>query len=311
MRKLLFSLTLVAGSFAANAQQDPQFSNFMYDRLSINPGFAGIDNKVCGTLFYRNQWMGFGNQPQTALINVHAPVKVAYGGVGLTFYSDKLGFQKNTTARLAYSFHLPLAGGKMKLGIGASVGYMGVGYNAQWIAVDGTANDNAIPGQTSSAGTIDFGFGAYLKGKDFYVGLSSTHLSEGELQTLSFKNKRHYYVLAGWDKQLNATFAVLPALRIESDATATQVDASVRGMWKDMVWLGLGYRVKEAVYPMLGVQLDAWKAKQGKFRFGTSYDINTNELKNYSNNGLEFFVNFCFNIEPVFKPEKYKTVRFL
>lgn len=311
MRKLLFSLTLVAGSFAANAQQDPQFSNFMYDRLSINPGFAGIDNKVCGTAFYRNQWMGFGNQPQTFLLNVHAPVKVAFGGVGLTFYSDKLGFQKNTTARLSYSFHLPLAGGKMKLGIGASFGYMGVGYSANWIAVDGTANDNAIPGATSSAGTMDFGFGAYLKGKDFYVGLSSTHLTESDLKTLSFKNKRHYYIMGGWDKQLNADFAVLPALRIESDATATQVDVSARCMWKDMVWLGAGYRVKEAIYPMLGVQLDAWKEKQGKFRFGTSYDINTNELKNYSNNGLEFFVNFCFSIEPVYKPEKYKTVRFL
>lgn len=311
MRKLLFSLTLVAGSFAANAQQDPQFSNFMYDRLSINPGFAGIDNKVCATAFYRNQWMGFGNQPQTFLLNVHAPVKVAYGGFGVTFYSDKLGFQKNTAARLAYSFHLPIAGGKMKLGIGASFGFMGVGYEASWIAIDPVADDKAIPGQNSSQGTMDFGLGVYLKGKDFYVGLSSTHLSESELTQLSFKNKRHYYVLAGWDKQLNPEIAVLPALRIESDGTATQVDASVRCMWKDMVWLGAGYRVKEAIYPMLGVQMDVWKQKQGKFRFGTSYDINTNELKNYSNNGLEFFVNFCFTPEKPFTPEKYKTVRFL
>lgn len=310
MRKILFSLGLVACGFAANAQQDPQFSNFMYDRLSINPAYAGIDGKLCGTLFYRNQWMGFGNQPQTSLLNVHAPVDVLRGGLGLTVYLDKLGFQRNTSARLAYSFHLPI-GTKMKLGIGISAGYMGVGYSANWVAVDGVDNDKTIPSENSSQGTYDLGVGLYLKGKDFYVGLSSLHLSESELASLSFKNKRHYYLLAGWDKQLNQDFAILPAARVESDAVATQVDASVRLMWQDLVWLGAGYRIKEAVYPMIGVQLDVWKEKQGKFRFGASYDINTNEIKNYSNNGLEFFLNYCMPLEKTYKPEKYKTVRFL
>lgn len=310
MRKILFSLSLLACGFAANAQQDPQFSNFMYDRLSLNPGFAGIDRKVCATTFYRNQWMGFGDQPQTILFNAHGNVDVARGGVGLTFYSDKLGFQRNMSVRLAYSYHLPLSA-TMKLGIGISAGFISVGYSADWIAVDGVTNDNAIPGANSSAGTYDLGLGLYLKGRNFYVGLSSLHLSESELSSLNFTNKRHYYLLAGYDYQINPDFALLPAARIESDAVATQVDASVRCMWRSMVYLGAGYRVKEAFYPMVGMEMDAWKEKQGKFRFGLSYDVNTNELKNYSNNGLEFYLNYCFSIDPVYKPEKYKTVRFL
>ncbi|HYG50387.1 MAG TPA: type IX secretion system membrane protein PorP/SprF [Flavobacteriales bacterium] len=310
MKKLLVTLTLTAGAFAVNAQQDPQFSNFMYDKLSINPGFAGIDGKICGTMFYRNQWMGFGNQPTTSLLNVHAPFAILRGGAGLTVYLDKLGFQKNTAARFSYSYHLPISA-KMKLGIGLSVGYMGVGYNATWVAVDDPANDKAIPGSTSSAGTMDFGVGAYLKGKDFYVGLSSLHLSESELKQLSFKNKRHYYLMAGYDYAVNPEIMIMPALRVESDATATQVDASVRGMWQNMVWAGVGYRIKEALYPMLGYQTEVWKEQKGMLRIGISYDVNTNELKNYSNNGLEFFINFCCNVEKPFKPEKYKTVRFL
>ncbi|HLP11280.1 MAG TPA: type IX secretion system membrane protein PorP/SprF [Flavobacteriales bacterium] len=310
MKKLLFTLTLTAGVFAANAQQDPQFSQFMYDKLSINPGFAGIDGKICGTMFYRNQWMGFGNQPTTSLLNVHAPFPILRGGLGLTVYLDKLGFQKNTAARLAYSFHLPISP-KLKLGVGLSFGYMGVGYNASWVAVDPVADDKAIPAATSSAGTMDFGVGAYLKGNNFYVGLSSLHLSESELKQLSFKNKRHYYLMAGYDYAINPTIMIMPALRVESDATATQVDLSVRGMWQSMVWAGVGYRLKEAVYPMVGYQKQVWAAQQGMMRIGISYDVNTNELKNYSNNGLEFFVNFCCNIDKPFKPEKYKTVRFL
>lgn len=319
MKKVLLALSIVTCGFVAKSQQDPQFSNFMYDRLSINPGFAGIDDKLCGTMFYRNQWMGFGGgneaiQPRTFLLNVHAPVKVAFGGVGLTFFSDKLGFQSNTVIRLSYAYHLSL-GPKMKLGLGISAGYIGVGYNATWVAVDGVDNDDAIPSSTSGAGTFDLGFGAYLKGQDFYVGLSSTHLTESELkntsQLLSFKNKRHYYLMGGYDYKIqNTDFAVLPALRMETDAVATQFDVSVRGMWKDMVWLGAGYRIKDAFYPMVGVQKQLGKVGS-MAKFGLSYDITTSDIKNYSNNGLEFFVNYCMPLEKPYKPEKYKTVRFL
>lgn len=310
MRKILFALGLFACSLTSNAQQDPQFSHFMYDKLSINPGFAGIDRKLCGTMFYRNQWMGFGNQPTTALLNVHSNVDAIYGGLGLTLYSDKLGFQSNTSVRLAYSYHLNLSP-TMKLGIGLSAGMISVGYNATWVAVDDYTTDAAIPGQNSSQATYDLGFGVYLKGQDYYVGLSSMHLSESELSSLSFKNKRHYYLMAGYDYQINTDFAVLPAMRVESDATATQVDISARAMWKDMVWLGAGYRIKDAFYPLLGYQKEIVPAKKGVIRVGLTYDVTTSEIKNYSNNGLELFVNYCMNLDKPYKPEKYKTVRFL
>lgn len=310
MRKILFSVALVASGLVGKAQQDPQFSNFMYEKLSINPGFAGIDKQLCGTLFYRNQWMGFGNQPTTSLLNVHNNFNILHGGLGLTVYLDKLGFQTNTIARLSYSYHLSLSP-TMTLGMGLSVGYIGVGYNAQWLPPDGVAtiaNDKSIPAASSSQGTYDLGVGFYLKHRDFYVGLSSMHLSESELSTLSFTNKRHYFLMAGYDYQLNDQFKLLPAMRLESDITATQVDVSVRALWQDMVWLGAGYRIKEAVYPMVGIQRPLGK---GTARFGASYDINTNELKNYSNNGLEFFLGYCMPLEKPYKPEKSKTVRFL
>ncbi len=310
MKKILFALVIFVAGFSASAQQDPQFSNFMYDKLSINPGFAGIDRKLCGTAIYRNQWMGFNNQPTTTLLNVHSNVDRIYGGVGLTLYSDKLGFQKNTVARLSYSYHLNLSP-TMKLGIGVSAGLINVGYKANWIAVDDPTTDAAIPGATSSQSTYDLGFGAYLKGKDFYVGLSSMHLTESDLSSLNFKNKRHYYLMAGYDYKVSQDIAILPALRVESDATATQLDFSVRGMWKDMVWAGLGYRVKDAFYPMLGYQKEIVPANKGVIRVGLSYDVNTSELKNYSNNGLEIFVNYCMTLDKPYKPEKYKTVRFL
>lgn len=314
MRKLVFSVALVASGLVGKAQQDPQFSNFMYDKLSINPGYAGIENQLCGTLFYRNQWMGFGNQPTTLLANVHNNFAIIHGGAGLTFYSDKLGFQRNTIVRAAYSYHLPLGNNTMKLGMGLSIGYVGVGYQANWIPPDGVntiADDKYIPQANSSQGTYDLGIGFYLKGRNFYAGLSSMHLTESQLASLSFTNKRHYFLMAGYDYTLpnDPKIMIMPALRVESDATATQLDVSVRGMWNNMAWLGAGYRIKEAVYPMLGIQQPIGKTGTG--RFGMSYDINLNDIKKYSNNGLEFFLGYCMPLDKPYKPEKYKTVRFL
>ena len=316
MRKLIFSLTLAVTGFAASGQQDPQFTQYMFDRLSINPGFAGIDGKICATAIYRQQWAGFGGQPQTILFNAHAPIRAIHGGLGATIYSDKLGFQSNFIGRLSYSFHQPIQNVGV-LGIGLSAGMVSVGYNATWIAIDNPTNDAAIPAASSSQATYDLGFGAYLSGRTYYVGLSATHLTESELTNINLANKRHYFVMAGYDWTIPGTsWAVLPSTRIESDAASTQVDVSVRGMWNNMVWAGVGYRIKDAISPMLGGQFtipdkSGKNTDKGTVRIGYSYDLTTSEIKNYSNGSHEIFVNYCFTIVSVPKIEKSKTVRFL
>lgn len=316
MRKLLLSTVGLLIGVSAYTQQDYQFSQFMFDRLSINPGYAGIDNKICATGFFRQQWAGGfdGGNPQTVLFNGHGPVKALRGGLGLNFYNDNIGFFNNTSLRGSYSYHLSGIGNGL-LGIGVSVGFMNVSLKPNWISITPVDQDDAIPDGNESQMTYDLGLGLYYRTDVWYVGLSATHLTESDLKNLNVKNARHYYVIAGYDITINPQFMIRPSMRIESDATSTQLDFNVNGLYSitdnNGVWAGLSYRIKDAIVPMVGYQ-QAFRGKNpGMLRIGYSYDVTTSEIKNYSNGSHEIMVNYCFNIVPVPKVAKSKTVRFL
>jgi len=98
MKRFLIVLTTLAiTSSSLLAQQDPQFSQYMFDRLSFNPGFTGIDGSICATAIHRQQWSGFDGAPTTTLINLHGPVSLLGGGLGLSIALDELGQERNNT----------------------------------------------------------------------------------------------------------------------------------------------------------------------------------------------------------------------
>lgn len=312
MRKIILSISSLFIGVSSFAQQDFQFTQYMYDRLSFNPGFAGIDGKICATAFFRQQWSGFDGSPQTMLLNVHGPVKPLHGGLGLSVFKDKLGQFNDTYARVSYSFHKGLStGGTLGIGIAGGIVSKSLAFN--WLPPDGVntiTTDDAIPNSATSQTTYDLSLGLYYAGPNYYVGLSSTHLSESDLNELGYLNKRHYYVVAGYNWTLpgSGDWMLKPTLLVKSDAASTQVDISIRGMWRNMVWAGLSYRLQDAIAPILGYQQVVGK---GMIKIGYSYDITTSEIKNYSNGSHEIMVNYCFNLDPQPKVQKKKTVRFL
>ena len=106
----------------AFGQQDPQFSQYMFARLPVNPAYAGSNEAICASLLYRNQWTGFGGEPKTSLFAFDMPVEALHGGVGLSVYgSDRLGAESNLNIRGAYAYRTDLGAGR--LGIGVDIGY--------------------------------------------------------------------------------------------------------------------------------------------------------------------------------------------
>lgn len=303
---LLLSLTL---SVEFMAQQDIQMTHFTFDRLSINPGFAGSKAAVCVTGMYRQQWSGFDGAPTTTLLNAHMPLTRAKSGVGLSFISDELGQEKNTIVRGIYSYHLPNIGNG-KLGLGIGIGMTRKTLGNEWIAIDPVANDPSIPINGVTSGVFDLSFGAYYYTPKYYVGLSSTHLTEGELTDMRYTLARHYYLMAGYTHELNATIDIEPSILVKSDAAATTFDLNVRGIYNDLVWFGLTYRLDDAIAPMAGVNYN-FPDNRHSVKFGYSFDVTTSELRNHSNGTHEIMLNFC---KKLFKPlpEKvYKNVRYL
>jgi len=299
---------VVAG--ASFAQQDPQFTQYMFDRLSVNPGSAGTAGNLCVTALLRQQWTGFDGAPKTGLFNFQSPLTKISSGVGLSVYLDNLGQQKTTAARLSYSYHRKFGPGT--LGIGIYGGLTSRSLGNDWVAVDPVSTDDAIPDNGVSDAGFDLGAGLYYVSPTFYVGLSSTQLPETELKEVSIKNARHYYLMAGYDWAIggNKKYVLQPGLLIKSDAASTQFDVNATFLYNNMVWLGVTYRTEDAVAPMIGYHYQFPNGK-GALKLGYSYDVTTSELKNYSSGSHEVMLNYCFKIVKPEKREIYRNPRFL
>lgn len=313
MKKIITSVILAIGGFQAFAQQDPQFSQQMFTRLSTNAGFAGASEYLCATVMNRQQWVGFDGAPKTTLVTIDAPIKLMGGdhtiGVGATIIADKLGFENTFSGKLAAAYRLPLAGGN--LGIGLDFGLLNKSVSGNFIAIQ--QGDNLIPQASVSDKAFDLGFGAHyhIPGK-LYAGISGVHLLAPKLEgtNLQYLMARHWYVTAGYEYEVVPDVVLRPNFLLKTDAASTQFDINANVLYKNMVWAGVSYRLQDAIVPMLGYQGTLANGK-GNYRIGYSYDLTISNIKQYSSGTHEIMLGFCYNITPPKKITRYKNPRFL
>ncbi|HQW22920.1 MAG TPA: type IX secretion system membrane protein PorP/SprF [Bacteroidia bacterium] len=307
MRKT-FTIAFFCLSFLVlkvSAQQDPQFSQNMFTKLCVNPGFAGSNDAICGTLLYRNQWTGFGGEPKTMLLTADMPVEMLHGGVGLTVYAaDGLGVEKNLNARLAYAYRADLGSGR--IGIGVDFGMHQKSLNGSKFVYN-DANDNNIPTGNVSGSTFDLGFGAYYNTDKLYVGLSSAHLTEGEINydNITSSLARHYYLMAGYSLDLTSSLTLKPMVQLKSDAVSTQADINANLFINSRYWVGASYRLQDAIVLMAGLEI------MPNLKLGYAYDLTTSEIKTYSSGTHEIMLGYCYKPVKVVKRQFHRNVRFL
>ncbi len=320
MKKIYLLLIAASlGSASLFGQQDPQFTQFMYDRLSVNPGSAGSQDALCATLFGRQQWAGFSGQPNTGLLNLSGPIPSIKSGVGLSLLYDELGPQTSTAARLSYAYHIKL-GGATKLGLGISLGIISSGLNYDWVAYDYTdgintgigtgLGDNGIPLGDQSATAFDASFGAYLYNPKYYVGASVVHLNEGDLSSMNVQVARHLYLMAGYHFEITPKVVVTPHVLAKTDLASTQLDVNATVMYANTFWFGATYRLEDAIAPMAGYQYE-FPSGKSTLRIGYSYDITTSKIQNHSDGSHELMLSYCLKIAKPLPKRVYKNPRFL
>lgn len=317
MKKFIVSTAFLFAGFAAFAQQDAQFTQNMFNKLSVNPGSAGHNGGICGTILTRSQWMGFDGRPQTHLFSADALLANKHG-VGLSIFQDKLGIESSFVGKLAYSYHLYGLGPGV-LGIGAEVGIINKSYGDDFVAIDDYTLDPSIPNANTSAMTFDAGFGLYYYVPNrMYVGISTLHIPQTELKdvseggsALNYAQSRHYYIMAGYDWDINQDqkWIIKPSILAKTDAASTQLDATVLALYNKMVWGGVSYRVQDAIAALAG--FDFTNMGVAGLKLGVSYDITTSSLGDHSSGSLEFMLKYCTAINKPPKREVYKSVRFL
>jgi type IX secretion system PorP/SprF family membrane protein len=257
-KKIYILFLFVLFVLKSNAQQDPQFTQYMYSDLLINPGVAGSAG-ICATGMFRQQWAGFqdtwtdletgkdnkfSTAPQQILLTLHAPIKILHGGLGLSIYQDRYGYQNDIAAKLAYSFKFNISGGSLGIGIAGDFLSRTIrdGYQSQK-----SRDDPAIPQSGKSDFFVDLSFGAfYINPDKWYAGVSATHLLTGEGAKTHQSTKRHvYYFYGGYSFPLpfNPNWTLKPSAMFKTDLTTVQFDLTAVAEWNKIVWGGLSWRI--------------------------------------------------------------------
>ncbi len=324
----LFLVTIIGTNLSA--QQEPQFTQNMFNRVFTNPGFAGLGEGICVTGFVRQQWAGFkdgeGNKvaPETFLVSIESPVRVLHGGLSALVMQDQIGFTKTITLRVGYAYVKEVGYGN--LGIGLQVGFNNRSVDfSKFIAVD--PNDQLlqqISGEESEI-LIDGSLGVVYEVPDqYYVGFSVNQVMQTKGKELanwttnvdsttagSFLYKmtldRTFYLQGGYEFLFrnNPNFALLPSAMIKFDQASVQLDVATLVEFKGMFWGGLNYRIQDAVSVLAGIQYK-------NFKIGYSYDITTSQLGLSRTGGShEVMLKYCFKIEAERGRMSYRNTRFL
>jgi type IX secretion system PorP/SprF family membrane protein len=308
MRKQILALTVACLGFIANvcAQQEKLITHFIFDKMSINPGSTGHEDGICGTMIYRNQWDRVAGAPNSVLFNGEANLQRYFPvNVGLSMYGDAIGFQRQVNALLnvSYPLEIPDIG---TLGIGLGIGIMNFGFNnASWVPpTTPVAQDPSIPAGPGST-TLDLNAGLFFKGvSDYYVGLSSTHLTEPVFKNNFFSTKRHYFIMGG--KKFTNLFGNGMSLDIQAlgrtEIVKFSADLNARFIYDQpqySLYGGVTYRTSDALAFMFGLK---WTlSRTMNFGVGYSYDLTTNKLATISRGTNELLGKFCYFIP---KPPK-------
>jgi len=300
------------------AQQDPYFSQYMFNNTAVNPGAVGSSEAICLSAFHRQQWAGIPGAPVTSVFTANTPFKMfgADHGVGLIMMNDVVAFNQDVSAGLDYAFRFQPGDAPGKIGIGIRGMFLNKALKATWNIPGGSADsDPNIPDANASLIGFDFALGVFYRTENVYLGLSSTHLFEPNMSFDDIRKpdavqafKRHYYATAGSTLPLkNPVWEIAPSIIVGSDGTTSQVMANANFIYNKKVWGGVGYRLNEAMILMFGVELF------NGMHVGYSFDYTFNNMRTHFTAGgsHEVMVGYCFNIVKDKVVKSYKSVRYL
>lgn len=313
MKTGILIIVLLAINLIVKAQQDPQFSQNMYNHMTVNPAFAGQQNRWVISGIYRNQWQSMPDAPETYALNVDGPLRIKGidGGIGLNMLSDKLGLQTVLHLMLDYSYKQTLRLGVLSVGLKIGIVNEKIGsdyFNPNDENHTDIKDDPAINQEDISKIKFDMGLGTFLTGNKYYAGLALSHLTKPRFtvgQTGEFFLAPHMYLTGGYTFNLTPTWDIQPSAYIMTDFVSAQYNVNANAVYKKTYWGGISYRYEEALIFMGGLEL-----KNG-IMVGYSYDWSISEVGRYIGGSHEVTLSYSFGMKFGKRQKIYKSVRFL
>ena len=333
MYLLCLSFLLFLSPSPSYAQQEPQFTKYMFNTLSYNPAYAGSRDYMSIVALHRDQWFGWGNgaesdgRPVTQTFSIHSPVNKAVG-LGLNLVNDKTGSRQTTVVNFSYAYRISFGNGTLSLGMQAGA----MSWSADWSDLDfkdAQILDNAFNQGNPSDIMPDFGAGIFFYTKRFYAGASIPHLAQFSLRDVSqeeretirkwARNYRHTYLTVGTAIPIKGESLVFrPSFLIKTvgffpeffkqgdlvreigSPTTFDIDASF--LLQKKLWLGTSFRsafaalIEQNDRASSHDSADIWVSflLDNGFRIGFAYDFPLNEIRHYSNGSFEIMLGYDF-----------------
>lgn len=297
MKKIFWVLIVSLVAVSTYAQQDSQFTNYMYNTVNINPAYAGSREVISVFGLHRNQWVGLDGAPTTNTLAIHSPLKNENLGLGMSVVNDRIGPSDETSISVDFSYSFPV-----------SVSYrlaFGIKATSNFLNVDFTKLNIYNPGDVLSQYNVDHKFspnvgaGIYYYSDNTYFGLSvpnfleTKHFDKGQgsfSQNSVAAEKMHYYFIMGKVFEMTPTIKFKPALLTKIVKGAPlQVDLSANFLFNERFTLGAAYRWDAAGSLLAGFQVS------NNWFLGYAYDMETTQLANYNSGSHEFFLRYEFN----------------
>jgi len=293
MKRIIYLICLVAAVQVLQAQQLPQYTQYMLNDLAINPAVTGKEDYVDARSNNRYQWAGITDAPRTYMLTLHGPFKKKNMGLGTHIYTDIVGPTRRVGINLSYAYHLILKG-KTRLSMGLSAGMQQWGIDGHKLDLH-DPDDNNLLIKYQTIIVPEFGAGLQVHNDKFYVGFSAPQIYQSPLKLYQQGDGRgklatHYILNGAYKFDLDDDFQIEPSFLVKyAHPAPMEIDLGVRGIYKKQVWLGAGYRHKDAVTALVGFMY------RNYLMIGYSYDFTLSNLRKYSTGTNEIMLGIRFS----------------
>ena len=295
MKTNLIKIILLLVATTGFAQQESQYTHYMYNTININPAYAGSRGVTSIFGLHRTQWVGLDGAPTTNAFSINTPFENSKIGLGVSFVNDKIGASNQNNIAIDISYTIQTSENyDLSFGIKASGDLLNVDYT-KLNRYD--VNNPLFQNNIDNAFSPNIGAGLYYHSDKLYVGFSvpnflvTKHFDDN--RSSSVEDRLHYYLMAGYVFDVSPSVKFKPSFLTKMVAGAPlQVDLSANVLLQDKFTMGLSYRWSAAVTAMAGIQIS------DGLLVGYSYDFDTTSLANYNSGSHEIFLRFeLFNIQ--------------
>jgi type IX secretion system PorP/SprF family membrane protein len=315
LKRTFYTLLILLAGITVHAQQDAQFSQYMFNNVFLSPAFSGVDGVTQVMFMHRSQWAGYessfgdGGAPTTQMLSFNTPIHKLKSGFGTYILNDQLGPMNNQEIQASYAYHLGIKDSKLSFGIKVGMYAQSINYDMYRYL---HPKDPLLENKTGKESQIrpDIGAGIVYRAEKYYVGFGINHLTRAKFDfgVNDVRNalENHMNFTAGYFYEVNFDLQVSPSLLVKSDFNEFTFDAGVVATFKDKMWAGLTGRQGEALNVLLGYAF----LKDHSLKVGYSIDVVVKDREAKSNFSHELMLSYQLPVNPGTGKKVVRTPRY-